>query len=504
MGDWARWMRWSALAAPIALVACGGEPDEAAERDGSATDGRVAMEAAPQPYVIAETTPGHVIDVEIAPDVMSLPAAAARLRSEVEARAAALRTAAGDRDAPVGAEPLTLTERWTLAARTPRLLSVSGAITIKDGEAPARTEPQSFFIDLADGGAVVETGAVIDLSDPGLGAAATLAALQARIARGAAIEPVIAAWDEAEGPPLGPQPELFAAASLHTAGPDAPATGLSAPLPASFTGDPEDAAVIVPAAALAQSVTPAYRDAFAFDAEAAQTAPFRYDVESQSFGGSVTIDAAVAATPLGARFALGGVRTLVSFRGEAEMARVADAAVFQPWSYETTVSATMDTPEFVSAIEEYFEYTGGAHPNSGFGAMVWDKPAGAEIDITQVLAEAEVDGPTLTAVAALLDEAHLKAFHAKLIEAKVYEPGDPELANEQPAWIDGFTADAGSFSTFTFTPSEDGETIAALTFWYEPYQIGPYAEGPYVLTLPADEIRDVLAPRWAARLAPND
>jgi hypothetical protein len=56
-------------------------------------------------------------------------------------------------------------------------------------------------------------------------------------------------------------------------------------------------------------------------------------------------------------------------------------------------------------------------------------------------------------------------------------------------------------SNFVLTPSNTPGKIGGLTFVFDPYAIGSYAEGPYEVTVPYLAIKGVLAPTYAGEFA---
>jgi hypothetical protein len=52
-------------------------------------------------------------------------------------------------------------------------------------------------------------------------------------------------------------------------------------------------------------------------------------------------------------------------------------------------------------------------------------------------------------------------------------------------------------SRFVLVPSTEPGKLGGLTFLFDPYEVGSYAEGDYEVTLPWTVFKAVLAPTWA-------
>jgi hypothetical protein len=52
-------------------------------------------------------------------------------------------------------------------------------------------------------------------------------------------------------------------------------------------------------------------------------------------------------------------------------------------------------------------------------------------------------------------------------------------------------------SDFVLAASAVPNKLGGLTFVFDPYAIGSYAEGPYEVTVPYDAIKGVIAPAYA-------
>ena len=143
---------------------------------------------------------------------------------------------------------------------------------------------------------------------------------------------------------------------------------------------------------------------------------------------------------------------------------------------------TAATPRLVSARQTWTDYTGGAHPNHGSRGLIWSVTDDREL-------------PRQELFAANADRNRLDAVLCDAIKAsKARRPGSTEDAESWPCprWAD---------SDFVLAPSTVSGKIGGVTFLFDPYAIGPYAEGDYAVTIPLDAFRAELSPQWADEFA---
>lgn len=124
-------------------------------------------------------------------------------------------------------------------------------------------------------------------------------------------------------------------------------------------------------------------------------------------------------------------------------------------------------------------YTGGAHGSETFRFESFDGRTGARLGLDDVIA------PGKRAELEALVESRFRAAHA-------LEP-DADLAEA------GFTFEEGRFAlTENFAVTDEG-----LVFYYNPYEVAPYAFGPTEIELRWDELDAVVAARFAPEAAPR-
>lgn len=146
----------------------------------------------------------------------------------------------------------------------------------------------------------------------------------------------------------------------------------------------------------------------------------------------------------------------------------ADKRTYHPWEQAVGWSVVADTPRFLSLSAQTYSYTGGAHPNHGYDALVWDRRAGRALKAVDLFASG-----------AAFNRVFRKPFCAVLdrerAERRAGEPIAPgEMFNE---CID-------PTKSTVILGSSDGRAFDRIGVLIAPYEAGPYVEGDYEVTLP--------------------
>jgi hypothetical protein len=126
------------------------------------------------------------------------------------------------------------------------------------------------------------------------------------------------------------------------------------------------------------------------------------------------------------------------------------------------------TPRLLSLICEFGSFEGGAHPNSSYNALLWDRRLGREIAIGDQFLR-------VSSFAALTGVAYCKVLAREQRKRRDGEKLDLPEFNECPKYSDMAIAPVdkdkdGRFDTWSFVAS--------------PYVAGPYVEGEYEVELP--------------------
>lgn len=180
---------------------------------------------------------------------------------------------------------------------------------------------------------------------------------------------------------------------------------------------------------------------------------------------------AVAAVPaLAERFTEERDTTLAEQKSEwqATLADMAgeDCTACKSLSFQKSWAVVADLPRFLSLSADMYFYTGGAHGNSGFDALVWDREAGAAL-APRALFRSD----------AALQDALGPAWCAALQKERTRRAG-VELAD------DGFFPCPPLTDLTVLVGSSDKKSFNRIGLIAAPYVAGSYAEGPYEITLP--------------------
>jgi hypothetical protein len=136
-------------------------------------------------------------------------------------------------------------------------------------------------------------------------------------------------------------------------------------------------------------------------------------------------------------------------------------------SYEWAV--VTDLPGWLSLSGEIYAFTGGAHGNTGYATILWDKTAGREREVLSLFtAKAALEKAVQPALCDALDKERSKRRGEKVVR-------------DQKDWM---TACIGLDETTVILGSAGHQAFDRIGFLIGPYAAGPYAEGTYEVTLP--------------------
>lgn len=179
-------------------------------------------------------------------------------------------------------------------------------------------------------------------------------------------------------------------------------------------------------------------------------------------------------------------RALADLRKEAIDGRAAaDEAGFPFHAYALQVEwkTVTDLPAWLSLSSQIYSFSGGAHGNTGFDTLLWDKRANKALKPMTLFVSAD-------ALQAAVADAFCDGLN-KQREAKRGAPVDPnndDWANTCPK-ISETTVILGSSNSRTFD---------RVGFLIDPYTAGPYVEGTYEVTLPVTKaILAAVKPEYA-------
>lgn len=156
---------------------------------------------------------------------------------------------------------------------------------------------------------------------------------------------------------------------------------------------------------------------------------------------------------------------------------------FNPYALDVTWETVADLPDWLSLSSQIYSFTGGAHGNTGFDALLWDKRANKPLEPASLFASPE-------ALQAAVSSAFCTALN-KQREERRGEPVDPNADD----WMNACPKVA---DTTLILGSSNSRTFDRIGFLIDPYTAGPYAEGTYEVTLPVTAaVRAAVKPQHA-------
>lgn len=169
----------------------------------------------------------------------------------------------------------------------------------------------------------------------------------------------------------------------------------------------------------------------------------------------------------------------------AAHAELSDKDWWRPHSGELTFKPAFVSGRVVSLFGEWWQDTGGAHPNSGFLVENIDPKSGAPVEWADLF-PAKSGGSAMP-------PAVLKYVRKDLMRQKRERLG----GGFDAATARDFMRDLGKDApVFTFAGSAVPARARGLTLYFPPYAVGPYVEGTYTVELPVAAFAGRLAPAW--------
>lgn len=163
---------------------------------------------------------------------------------------------------------------------------------------------------------------------------------------------------------------------------------------------------------------------------------------------------------------------------------------FFAYSSSSEVALAGDSGRLLSLTEEVSEFTGGAHPNGGMVAILWDRQISRKATVASLF----------TAGAQALQTLLRKNYCAALTKERAKRRG-PEGAVEG---ADDPFNQCPKFDELALVPEgKSGKPFVTISLHADPYVAGPYAEGDYDIDLPVTPaLVAALKPQYRASFAP--
>ncbi len=182
-----------------------------------------------------------------------------------------------------------------------------------------------------------------------------------------------------------------------------------------------------------------------------------------------------------------GEKELTDFLADAHKDRAqqsADGIEVPAYSHTIAWKISAQTPKLVSVFAQEDDFRGGAHPNSTFQAVLWDRAKKQEVPASSLFAP----GADMKAVDAYVCH-QIEAERSKRLGEPTTQAGT------------GFSCPSLAASRLVLVPSTIRDKAGAVDALFAPYEVGPYVEGPYEIRVPQAQLAGVLNPDYADQFA---
>ncbi len=165
---------------------------------------------------------------------------------------------------------------------------------------------------------------------------------------------------------------------------------------------------------------------------------------------------------------------------------------FNAYESSAEVSSAGQTARLLSLSNEWYEFTGGAHPNHGTSAMLWDRALNRKIAFDSLFTNGAAGS------AAVLRKIYCAALDNERLKRR-----GPEDAPDGDVADDPFYQ-CPKFAELAIIPEgKAGRPFAKVTIHADPYVAGPYVEADYDIGLPVTSaFVAALKPQYRASFAP--
>ncbi|WP_241127190.1 DUF4163 domain-containing protein [Novosphingobium terrae] len=163
-----------------------------------------------------------------------------------------------------------------------------------------------------------------------------------------------------------------------------------------------------------------------------------------------------------------------------------DKITYISYDSSTGWQVVTDLPGWLSLSGMEEEFTGGAHPNHGPTALLWNKKAGRQVKALDMFDTAALSAAIQAPFCAALNKER---------EERRGEPVKPDSTDDFDACID-------PLKEVLILGSADHAHFTRIGILIGPYEAGPYAEGDYDITLKVTpEVLAAVKPAWRSAFA---
>jgi hypothetical protein len=181
-----------------------------------------------------------------------------------------------------------------------------------------------------------------------------------------------------------------------------------------------------------------------------------------------------------------GKKLIAEQRKEADSSWREDRTMFRngPWEYERNYSLDAEAGPYISVSVLDYSYSGGAHPNTYIKSMLWNREQGKPGSIAALFRETKTDGPTLTALAALIRDG--------VAQEKKERGADVDADPAKDSYLVEIKPDLKTMGAPALVASKVSGKAAGIEFNFSPYDVGAYAEGSYAAFVPWQKLEPFL------------
>ena len=175
-----------------------------------------------------------------------------------------------------------------------------------------------------------------------------------------------------------------------------------------------------------------------------------------------------------------------AFQEDAAAYKQADPGYFRPYGLKIDWKVTGAAGPLAGLEGFIYTFSGGAHGNYRTDGRIYNTQTGKQMRIGELFTDPEA---AATALAGTVYDAIATAKTARSGSKTGYEM----FLGESKDALSVSDILAGDISLIAST--EDGK-LGGFVLHYAPYEIGPYAEGAYHITVPEADFRDFLKPEY--------
>lgn len=225
-------------------------------------------------------------------------------------------------------------------------------------------------------------------------------------------------------------------------------------------------------------------------APAAAGAPFEYKSETPYATTALKLPEAVRPYPeLHARLYAADTKEANQFSegAQADRSEAGNDPSIPGYEKQIGYALPVDTGKLFSLARTDYEFTGGAHGNTTYEAVVWDKAL-----------KRPVQGLALFRKGANLSTLDAALCAALNVEKK---KRDPQAATLTLRAGSDWSCPKASETPFVLAAGSTPGKAGGLTFLVGPYVAGPYVEGAYWVNVPQSAIRGLIDPAYVDEFA---